>query len=101
MITMQQSTKAGTNGAPGALNVKVRDVTGVNSAELRLDPSLRVSAVAEAVANRLALPSDTTWALRSEQTAAFLDNDKSLADALGPGEHTEVALVATPKAHLG
>ena len=101
MITTQQHVAPKPNGAPRAMDVKVRDVTGVNRAELRLDPGLRVSAVADAVASRMSLPSDTTWTLRSDRTAAFLDDDKTLADALGPGEHTEVSLVAVPKAHLG
>ena len=101
MITTPQHVTPKPNGAPGLLSVRIRDVTGSRSATLTLDPTLRVSAVADAVANRMSLPSDTTWALRDESTAAFLDDDKSIADALGPGARTEVSLVATPKAHLG
>lgn len=101
MITTQKHVAPTPNGAPRTMSVKVRDVTGTHFAELDLDPNLRVGAVADAVANRLSLPSDTAWALRSDLTASYLEEGLPLAEALGPGEHTEVSLVATPKAHLG
>jgi hypothetical protein len=101
MIITRQNASPKPNGAARLLNVRVRDVTGTHFASMDLDPSLRVSAVADAVANRMALPSDTAWALRDDSTASFLPDDASIADALGPGARTSVSLVATPKAHLG
>lgn len=101
MITMQPQNKPATNGRPASLDVTVRDVTGTHVARMDLDPQMRVGAVADAVASRLALATDTAWSLREASTAAFLDDEKSIGDALGPGQRTSVALVATPRAHLG
>jgi hypothetical protein len=96
-----QQQKHEANGAPSSMRVMVRDVTSTHHAQLDLDPKLRVGAVAQAVAARMSLPNDTTWALRDESTAAFLDDGLPIGDALGPGERTSVSLVATPRAHLG
>jgi hypothetical protein len=97
----QQQQKQETNGMPGVLNVTVRDVTGTHHAQLQLDPHLRVGAVAEAVANQMTLPADTSWALRDDSTAAFLDDEVAIGDAVRSDDRTSVDLVATPRAHLG
>jgi hypothetical protein len=89
------------NGTPDVMHVTIRDVTGTHRARLELDPQLRVGAVAEAVAERMSLPPDTSWALRDESTAAFLDDDVAIGDAVDSEDRTSVALVATPRAHLG
>ena len=47
----------------------------------------------------MSLPTDTAWALRSDRTAAFLDDDAAIGDAVGIDGRPEVALI--PKAHLG
>ena len=102
MIQIQQKQqKHEVNGTPGTLHVTVRDVTGTHHARLELDPQLRVGAVAEAVANQMALPADTTWALRDDSTAAFLDDEAAIGDAVRSADRTSVSLVATPRAHLG
>ena len=89
----------GSNG--GTLHLTVRDVTGTYSAELDLDPNLLVSTVAQTIAARMSLPSDTAWALRDELTAAFLDEDVAIGHALQSEGRISPALVVTPKAHLG
>ncbi len=89
------------NFHPNGVRVKVRDVTGTHVAELDLDPRLRVSAVAQSVAARMSLPNDTEWALRSEATAAFLDDESTIGEAVGTNGRTDTALVAVPRAHLG
>lgn len=102
MIQVQQKQqKHEANGTPALMRVTVRDVTGTHHAELELDPQLRVGAVAEAVADRMTLPPDTSWALRDESTAAFLDDEVAIGDAVGSEDRTSVSLVATPRAHLG
>ena len=95
----QQKLEA--NGTPDVLHVKIRDVTGTHHARLELDPQLRVGAVAAAVAEQMTLPPDTSWALRDESTAAFLDDEAAIGDAVDSEDRTSVALVATPRAHLG
>jgi hypothetical protein len=102
VIQVQQNQKKHqANGTPDVMHVTIRDVTGTHRARLELDPQLRVGAVAEAVAERMALPPDTSWALRSESTAAFLDDGAAIGDALDSEDRTSVSLVATPRAHLG
>jgi hypothetical protein len=97
----QKQKKHEANGTTAVMQVNIRDVTGTHHARLELDPQLRVGAVAEAVAERMTLSPDTTWALRDESTAAFLDDEVAIGDALGTEDRTSVDLVATPRAHLG
>jgi hypothetical protein len=101
--TAAPAAPAGNAGGSGARTVRlrIRDVTSTHEAELVLDRSLRVGAVAETVAARMQLPADAAWALRNDATAAFLDDDAAIGDALGVDDDTEVFLTATPRAHLG
>ncbi len=91
----------GSGSGARSVRLRIRDVTSTHEAELVLDASLRVGAVAETVAARMQLPADTAWALRNDATAAFLDDDVAIGDALGVDSDTEVFLTATPRAHLG
>ncbi len=99
MITTPQELRS--NAALGQVRLRIRDITATHEAELVLDGDLRVGAVAETVAARMSLPTDTTWALRDDLTAAFLDDDASIGEAVGVDGDTEVFLTATPRAHLG
>ena len=102
MITTQHQIHSnGTAGGTSTLAIKVRDITGTHVAKLDLDRDLRVGAVAETVAARMSLPGDTAWALRDERTAAFLDDDRTIGEAVDTQDVTEVSLVVTPRAHLG
>lgn len=87
------------NGSPRTMKLQVRDITGTYTARLELNPEVRVSAVAESVASRMSLPTETSWAIRDDRTAAFLDEDAAIGDVLGTEGNPEVSLV--PKAHLG
>ncbi len=98
MITTQANI-ASKGSAP--IRLRIRDITSTHEAELELDPSLRVGAVAQTAASRMSLPADTSWALRQDSTAAFLDDDAAIGDVLGTDGDTEVFLTATPRAHLG
>ncbi len=98
MITTQANI-ASKGSAP--IRLRIRDITSTHVAELELDPTLRVGAVAQTAASRMSLPSDTTWALRDDTTAAFLDDDAAIGDAVGVNGDTVVFLTATPRAHLG
>ena len=83
------------------VRLRIRDITSTHEAELELDPTLRVGAVAQTAASRMSLPADTSWALRDDTTAAFLDDDAAIGDAVGTNGDTVVFLTATPRAHLG
>ena len=95
MITTQEQL----NGNPKTMSLQVRDITGTYTAQLELDPALRVGVVAKSVASRMSLPTETSWAIRDDRTAAFLDEDAAIGDLLGTEGRPEVSLV--PKAHLG
>ena len=99
MITTSQDLLSRT--APRQVRLRIRDITATHEAELVIDADLRVGAVARTVAARMSLPADTTWALRSDTTAAFLDDDATIGEAVGVDGDTEVFLTATPRAHLG
>ena len=86
---------------PASVRLRIRDITSTHEAELEFDPSLRVGAVAQTAASRMSLPADTSWALRDDTTAAFLDDDAAIGDAVGVNGDTMVFLTATPRAHLG
>lgn len=98
MITTQDNVRS--NGSP-PVRLRVRDITSTHEADLVLDRGLRVGAVAQTIASRMSLPADTSWALRDDSTAAFLDDDAAIGDAVGVDGDTEVFLTATPRAHLG
>ena len=104
MITTQEAIQS--NGTPRRMRLKVRDVTGTHEARIELNEDLRVSAVAESVAARMNLPRDTAWALRSDATAAYLDDEAAIGTAVGRGPSAvegepEVELSLVPRAHLG
>jgi hypothetical protein len=74
------------------------DVTGTVRLRSRdVHPGTPASVAAEAIAARMQLPSNVPWALRSDRTGAFLDDDGPIGEQLDPGEQ----VVVTPKAHLG
>ena len=98
MITTKDEILTST-AAP--VRLLIRDITSTHEAELELDPTLRVGAVAQTAASRMSLPADTSWALRDDTTAAFLDDDAAIGDAVGTNGDTVVFLTATPRAHLG
>ncbi len=86
---------------PAPVRLLIRDITSTHEAELEIDPTLRVGVVAQTAASRMSLPADTSWALRDDTTAAFLDDDAAIGDAVGIDGDTVVHLTATPRAHLG
>ncbi len=98
MIMTKENALAGIRAS---VRLRIRDITSTHEAELELDPTLRVGAVAQTAASRMSLPADTSWALRDDTTAAFLDDDASIGDAVGGNGDTVVYLTATPRAHLG
>jgi len=98
MITTRQNVLS---NIPATVRLRIRDITSTHEAELELDATLRVGAVAQTAASRMSLPADTSWALRDDTTAAFLDDDAAIGDAVGTSGDTVVFLTATPRAHLG
>jgi hypothetical protein len=77
------------------------DVTGTHSVtvssrdvDIKLTPTW---AVTRSLVARMALPGNVPWALRDEDTGAFLDEDEPIGAQIQTG--SKVTL--TPKTHLG
>jgi hypothetical protein len=74
------------------------DVTGTNAVTARrVNPGTPVHALTGVLAARMQLP-DAPWAMRSDRTGAFLDEDRSIGDQY---EETGPRVVLSPKSHLG
>lgn len=82
---------------PQAFRFLARNVTATKTLPIEVEPGLAAEAVARAVAELMAMPQDTPWALREDDTAAFLDGDRPIGEQLRPGARVTL----TPKAHLG
>ena len=84
----------------GPLRFRVRDVT--DSLELEVADIQRgttVSSVAQAMASRMELPGEVTYALRDERSGHWLQDDLALDEQLE--DEADVTLRLTPKARLG
>lgn len=97
------SYRQGTAMAPESLEVEAfsfeaADVTGTQRLIANdVQRSLPAGTVARALAARMALPENVPWALRSDSTSAFLDDDQSIGEQIERGAKVTV----TPKTHLG
>src|SRR5436189_4793638 len=83
---------------PPTFSFEAADVTGMHRVVANdVQRSLPAGAVAKALAARMALPENVPWALRDEQTSAYLDDNKPIGEQLQLGAKVTV----TPKTHLG
>ncbi len=83
-------------GSTATIDFEARSVTGSRLVEVSdVQRDAPAGAVAQALAERLALPKNVPWSLRSR--TRMLDDGKSIGEQLQPGERVTV----TPKAHLG
>ena len=79
------------------LNFLASNITGSQSVPFEFDGGLRVSSITESIADRMALPSDVAWALRDDDSSAYLDDNLPIGSQIRPGSK----LTITPKTHLG
>jgi hypothetical protein len=80
------------------MTFEATDVTGTHTVTAtNVQPSLPAGAVANALAHRMALPTNVPWALRDDATSAFLDDNVAIGDQI----ITDARLTVTPKTHLG
>jgi hypothetical protein len=82
---------------PESLQFLARTVTATKTLPVEVEPELPAEAVARAVAELLSMPADTPWALREDDTAAFLDGDRPIGEQIQSGAR----ITLTPKAILG
>ena len=81
----------------GTLTVNVRNVTHTRRLEATFDGAMPAAKAAAALASRLNLPANVPYSLRSNRTAAFLDDAAPLQSQVEPNE----SLTLTPRSHLG
>jgi hypothetical protein len=84
--------------AEATFDFEATDVTGTRTVVARgVQRTLPAGAVANALANRMSLPTNVPWALRDETTSVFLDDTTAIGDQIGP----DARVTVTPKTHLG
>ena len=81
----------------GRLDLLASNVTGTRNLPFQFDPGLPVRAVTDAIAADMSLPADVPWALRSDDSSAYLDDGRPIGDQLEPGSRVTL----TPRSHLG
>ncbi len=84
----------------GTVRFRARDVTGTQEFDVSdITRGTPAGAVAQTLAARMELPTNVPWALRSDRTGSWLQDEKPIDEQLGGEE--DPALTLTPKAHLG
>ena len=80
------------------LRFTATDVTGTYTVEATdVQRSLPAGAVARSIASRFGLPDDVPWALRSDSTSAYLDDDVAIGDQI----ESDTNITIFPRTHLG
>lgn len=92
-----QETLVADSDSARTLTLEVENVTRTRSVTATFQSAVRVGDAAAALASRLSMPSGVPYALRSNRTAGYLEDGKSLGEAVEPGDK----LCVTPKCHLG
>lgn len=85
------------NVNPTALSFRASNVTGTRLLDLQVDRATPANRVAGEIAEMMKLPDDVSWVLRSDRSAAFLDESRPIGDQLTPGAQVTLA----PRTHLG
>ena len=86
------------NAPAETLRFTATDVTGTHTvAATDVERSLPAGAVARSIANRIGLPDDVPWALRSDSTSAHLIDDVAIGDQI----ESDTNLTIFPRTHLG
>ena len=83
--------------AGATFDFEATDVTGTHTLRAeKVQRTLPAGAVANALANRMSLPTNVPWALRDDTTSAFLDDALAIGDQIGP----DARVTLTPTTRL-
>ena len=82
--------------ADAVIRFHAQGVTGHEGIEVSFQRSTPADAVAQSLAEMLGMPSDVPWAIRNDQSSAYLV-DGPIGSQLEPNARVTV----TPKTHLG
>jgi len=84
---------------PRTISFTARDITGLHEITVDDMPAdAPAGEVARSLANRLNLPTNVPWSLRSDTSAEYLKDDVDLASQL---PETGAKLTISPRTHLG
>ena len=100
MTTEEVDSSTTTRAAgPRAISFTARDITGLHEITVDDMPAdAPAGEVARSLANRLNLPTNVPWSLRSDTSAEYLKDDVDLASQL---PETGAKLTISPRTHLG
>ena len=85
--------------SPRTISFTARDITGLHEIVVDDMPAeAPAGEVARSLANRLNLPTNVPWSLRSDTSAEYLKDDMDLASQL---PETGAKLTISPRTHLG
>ncbi len=73
------------------------NITGTQSVPVEVNGGLSARSVADSIAARMALPDDVAWALRDDDSSAYLDENRPIGPQIGPSSRVTI----TPQTHLG
>ena len=79
------------------LSFLASNVTGTQSLPIEVNGGLTVRSVTDSIADRMALPDDVAWALRDDESSAYLDEGRPIGAQIGPNSRVTI----TPVTHLG
>ena len=79
------------------ITFEATNVTGTQTLPIDVDPALPAETVANSIASMMSMPGNVPWALRDDESSAYLDDSKTIGEQVRPGAHVTL----TPKAHLG
>ena len=96
---MQEGNTSASMDAASAMSLSflATNITGTQSVPIEVDGGLSVRSVTDSIANRMALPDDVSWALRDDESSAYLDDSRPIGSQIEPGTRVTI----TPKTHLG
>jgi hypothetical protein len=97
MNQIQTEHQTNAPSPPGGLQIFASNVTGTHELPVDVGPSLSAGDVADSIVSLMSLPADVPWALRDDDSSAYLDSERPIGDQIEPGAHVTI----TPKTHLG
>ena len=89
-------TETQNEAAEPMIRFRAHGVTGSEALEVQFQRSTPVDAVAQSLAEMMAMPADLPWGLRDDRSSAYLDN-RPIGEQIEPG----AAVSLTPRTHLG
>ena len=95
-MTESTTAEARREAAEPMIRFRAHGVTGSEAIDVEFQRSMPSAAVAESLAEMLAMPTDIPWGLRNDRSSAYLD-DRPIGEQI----ESDATVSLTPKTHLG